>query len=68
MQAALNQMGIRTEMSRGNDGSVEPCVDQRAALANTLAQAMRDSLTGAGMQPSTYMGSNGLYGAQTWPA
>ena len=102
VQAALNQMGVRTEMSRGNDSSVGPCVDQRAALANTmhpdavvsihadggppsgrgfhvnyssppvndvqsgpaiqLAQTMRDSLAGAGMQPSTYMGSNGLYG------
>ena len=102
VQAALNQMGVRTEMSRGNDSSVGPCVDQRAALANSmhpdavvsihadggppsgrgfhvnyssppvndvqsgpaiqLAQTMRDSLAGAGMQPSTYMGSNGLYG------
>jgi N-acetylmuramoyl-L-alanine amidase len=102
VQAALNQMGVRTEMSRGNDSSVGPCVDQRAALANAmhpdavvsihadggpasgrgfhvnyssppvndvqsgpavqLAQTMRDSLAGAGMQPSTYMGSNGLNG------
>ena len=102
VQTALNQMGVRTEMSRGNDSSVGPCVDQRAALANSmhpdavvsihadggppsgrgfhvnyssppvndvqsgpaiqLAQTMRDSLAGAGMQPSTYMGSNGLYG------
>jgi len=102
VQAALNQMGVRTEMSRGNDGSVGPCVDLRAALANAmhpdavvsihadggppsgrgfhvnyssppvndvqsgaavqLAQTMRDSLAGAGMQPSTYLGSNGLYG------
>ncbi|OBK33055.1 N-acetylmuramoyl-L-alanine amidase [Mycobacterium sp. 1245111.1] len=102
VQAALNQTGVRTEMSRGNDSSVGPCVDQRAALANAmhrdvvvsihadggpttgrgfhvnysspplnevqsgpavqLAQTMRDTLAGAGMQPSTYMGSNGLYG------
>jgi N-acetylmuramoyl-L-alanine amidase len=102
VQAALNQMGVRTEMSRGNDSSVGPCVDQRAALANAmhpdavvsihadggpasgrgfndnyssppvndvqsgaaiqLAQTMRDSLAAAGMQPSTYLGSNGLYG------
>jgi N-acetylmuramoyl-L-alanine amidase len=102
VQAALNQMGVRTQMSRGNDSSVGPCVDQRAALANAmhpdaevsihadggppsgrgfhvnysspplneaqsgsalqLAQTMRDSLAGAGMQPSTYMGSNGLSG------
>lgn len=102
VQAALNEMGVRTQLSRDNDSSVGPCVDQRAALANAmhpdaevsihadggpssgrgfhvnysspplieaqsgpavqLAQTMRDSLGGAGMQPSTYMGSNGLYG------
>jgi N-acetylmuramoyl-L-alanine amidase len=102
VQAALNQMGVRTEMSRGNDHSVGPCVDQRAAMANAmhpdaevsihadggppsgrgfhvnfsspplnaaqsgpamqLAQTMRDSLADAGMQPSTYIGSNGMYG------
>jgi N-acetylmuramoyl-L-alanine amidase len=102
VQAALNQMGVRTELSRGNDNSVGPCVDQRAAQANAmhpdaevsihadggptsghgfhvnysspplndaqsgpaiqLAQTMRESLAAAGMQPSTYVGSNGLYG------
>jgi N-acetylmuramoyl-L-alanine amidase len=99
---ALNQMGARTELSRDDDNSVGPCVDQRAAQANAmhpdaivsihadggppsgrgfhvnysspplndaqggpsvqLAQTMRDSLTAAGLQPSTYIGSNGLYG------
>jgi N-acetylmuramoyl-L-alanine amidase len=102
VQAALDQMGARTELSRGNDNSVGPCVDQRAAQANAmhpdaevsihadggptsgrgfhvnysspplndaqsgpavqLAQTMRESLAAAGMQPSTYVGSNGLYG------
>lgn len=102
LQAELSQMGVRTQMSRDNDGSVGPCVDQRAALANAmhpdavvsihadggppsgrgfhvnyssppvddvqagpavrLAQSMRDALAAAGMQPSTYIGSNGLYG------
>ena len=102
LQAALNQLGVRTQMSRDNDGSVGPCVDQRAALANAmhpdavvsihadggppsgrgfhvnyssppvndvqagpavrLAQTMRDALAASGMQPSTYIGSNGLYG------
>ncbi len=102
VQAALNQMGVRTQMSRDNDSSVGPCVDQRAALANAvhrdavvsihadggppsgrgfhvnysspplndaqsgpamqLAHTMRDALAGTGMQPSTYVGSNGLYG------
>jgi N-acetylmuramoyl-L-alanine amidase len=99
---ALNQMGAGTQMSRDDDNSVGPCVDQRAALANAmhpdaivsihadggpasgrgfhvnysspplndaqagpavqLAHTMRDSLVAAGLQPSTYVGSNGLYG------
>lgn len=99
---ALNQLGARTQMSRDDDSSVGPCVDQRAALANAmhpdaivsihadagpasgrgfhvnysspplndaqagpavqLAQTMRDSLVAAGLQPSTYIGSGGLYG------
>jgi len=99
---ALNQMGARTQLSRGDDNSVGPCVDQRAALANAmhpdaivsihadggpptghgfhvnyssppvnaaqggpavqLAHVMRDSLVAAGLQPSSYIGSEGLYG------
>lgn len=99
---ALNQMGARTQLSRDDDNSVGPCVDQRAALANAmhpdaivsihadggpatgrgfhvnysspplndaqggpavqLAHAMRDSLLASGLQPSTYIGSDGLYG------
>lgn len=99
---ALSQLGARVEMSRGDDNSVGPCVDQRAALANAmhpdaivsihadggpasgrgfhvnysspplndaqagpavqLASTMRDSLVAGGLQPSTYVGSNGLYG------
>jgi N-acetylmuramoyl-L-alanine amidase len=33
---ALNPMGVRTEMSRDNDGSIGACVDERAALANAM--------------------------------
>ena len=95
-------MGVRTQLSRGNDSSVGPCVDQRAAAANAmhpdaivsihadggppsgrgfhvnysspplndvqsgpalqLAHAIRDALVAAGYQPSTYVGSDGLYG------
>ena len=102
VRAALEQMGVHTEMSRADDTSVAPCVDQRAAAANQmhpdadvsihadggpgsghgfhvnysapplnaaqsgpamqLAATMRDSLIAAGMQPSTYIGSNGMYG------
>ena len=99
---ALNQMGARTQLSRNDDNSVGPCVDQRAALANAmqpdaivsihadsgptsgrgfhvmysspplneaqagpamqLAHTMHDSLIASGLQPSTYIGSGGLYG------
>jgi len=99
---ALNQMGVRTQLSRDNDNSAGPCVDQRAALANAmrpdaivsihadggpssgrgfhvnysspplnaaqagpamqLAHTMRDALVASGYQPSTYVGSDGLYG------
>ena len=33
---ALNQMGVRTQLSRDSDSGVGPCVDQRAALANAM--------------------------------
>ncbi len=32
----LTQLGVRTAMSRGNDDQVGPCVDERAAMANSL--------------------------------
>jgi N-acetylmuramoyl-L-alanine amidase len=102
VRAALEQMGVTVEMSRPDDASVGPCVDQRAAAANrmhpdadvsihadggpasghgfhvnysapplngaqsgpaiVLATAMRDSMAADGMQPSTYIGADGLYG------
>jgi N-acetylmuramoyl-L-alanine amidase len=37
IRAALNQLGVRTAMSRGNDNALGPCVDQRAAMANALS-------------------------------
>ena len=36
IRPALNQLGVRTAMSRGNDDQVGPCVDERAAMANAL--------------------------------
>ena len=33
----LTQLGVRTAMSRGNDNQVAACVDERAAMANSLA-------------------------------
>jgi len=102
IRAALDQLGVRTAMSRGNDNALGPCVDERAAMANALnpdaivsihadggppgghgfhvnysnpplndaqsgpavqlATMMRDQLVAAGLTPSTYIGSNGLYG------
>jgi N-acetylmuramoyl-L-alanine amidase len=32
----LTALGVRTAMSRGNDTTVAPCVDERAAMANAL--------------------------------
>ena len=99
---ALNQMGVRTQLSRDNDSGSAPCNDQRSAAANAmrpdaivsihadgappsgrgfhvnysspplndaqsgpaiqLADIMRDSLVASSLQPSTYIGANGLYG------
>ncbi|MEZ0350704.1 Rv3717 family N-acetylmuramoyl-L-alanine amidase [Mycobacterium sp. pR1184] len=99
---SLRQQGVTTALSRDNDNSVGPCVDQRAAQANAmhpnaivsihadgapasgsgfhvnysapplndvqagpavqLAHTMRDALVQAGFHPSTYVGSDGLYG------
>ena len=36
IRAELDQLGVRTAMSRGNDEQVGPCVDERAAMANAL--------------------------------
>ncbi|MEB3070560.1 Rv3717 family N-acetylmuramoyl-L-alanine amidase [[Mycobacterium] vasticus] len=36
IRAALNSAGVRTAMSRGDDNGPGPCVDARAAMANTL--------------------------------
>ena len=102
INGSLNQMGVRTQLSRDNDNSAGPCVDRRAAEANAmhrdaivsihadggppsgrgfhvnysspplndaqsgpaiqLAHAMRDALAQGGFHPSTYIGSDGLYG------
>jgi N-acetylmuramoyl-L-alanine amidase len=36
VRSMLNQLGVRTAMSRGNDNALGPCVDERAAMANAL--------------------------------
>lgn len=102
IQQDLTAQGVGVELSRPDDASAGPCVDQRAAAANAmhpdaivsvhadggpagghgfhvnysapplndaqagpsiqLAETMRDTLVASSMQPSTYIGSNGLYG------
>jgi N-acetylmuramoyl-L-alanine amidase len=39
-----------------------PLNDAQSGLAVQLATMMRDQLVASGLTPSTYMGSNGLYG------
>lgn len=36
IRQALNSAGVRTAMSRGDDNGPAPCVDERAAMANSL--------------------------------
>src|SRR5271157_376731 len=36
ISGSLNQLGVRTQLSRDNDSSAGPCVDQRAAAANAM--------------------------------
>lgn len=36
LRAALNALGVRTALSRGNDNALGPCVDERANMANAL--------------------------------
>lgn len=36
IRSMLNQLGVRTAMSRGNDDALGPCVDERAKRANEL--------------------------------
>ncbi|MGA7050604.1 MAG: Rv3717 family N-acetylmuramoyl-L-alanine amidase [Mycobacterium sp.] len=36
ISGSLDEMGVRTQLSRDSDSSVGPCVDQRAALANAM--------------------------------
>ena len=41
IRAVLNALGVRTAMSRGDDTGLGPCVDERAAMANSIP-AQRD--------------------------
>ncbi|MDP7706368.1 MULTISPECIES: Rv3717 family N-acetylmuramoyl-L-alanine amidase [unclassified Mycobacterium] len=48
LRAALNALGVRTAMSRGNDNALGPCVDERANMANALHPNAIVSLHGDG--------------------
>ncbi len=52
ISASLNQMGVTTRLSRDDDSSVGPCVDQRAALANAMHPDAIVSIHADGGPPS----------------
>jgi N-acetylmuramoyl-L-alanine amidase len=52
IQSALDQLGVRTAMSRGNDNALGPCVDERAAMANALNPDAIVSIHADGGPPS----------------
>lgn len=60
IRQALTALGVRTAMSRGDDTSVGPCVDERAAMANSLRPDAVISIHGDG-GPSNGRGFHVLY-------
>ena len=52
IRSLLNQLGVRTAMSRGNDDGLGPCVDERAATANGLHPDAIVSIDADGGPPS----------------
>jgi N-acetylmuramoyl-L-alanine amidase len=52
VRAALNALGVRTAMSRGNDSALGPCVDARAEMANSLRPNAILSIHADGGPPS----------------
>ncbi|KAA8959251.1 MAG: N-acetylmuramoyl-L-alanine amidase [Mycobacterium sp.] len=52
VRAALNALGARTALSRGNDTALGPCVDQRAEMANALRPNAIVSLHADGGPPT----------------
>ncbi|SUA31684.1 Serine/threonine-protein kinase pknF [Mycolicibacterium fortuitum] len=51
-RALLNQKGVRTAMTRGNDNKMGPCVDERAAIANNLPMPRTPSSPSAPTTPT----------------
>jgi N-acetylmuramoyl-L-alanine amidase len=52
IRSLLDQLGVRTAMSRGNDDALGPCVDERAAMANALHPGALVSIHADGGPPS----------------
>jgi N-acetylmuramoyl-L-alanine amidase len=48
----LNNLGVRTAMSRGNDNALGPCVDERAQMANALQPNATVSIHADGGPPT----------------
>jgi N-acetylmuramoyl-L-alanine amidase len=69
----LSQSGVRTQISRDNDTSLGPCIDQRAAAANAMRPDAIVSIHADGGPPSgqgfhVNYSSPPLNDAQTGPA
>jgi serine/threonine protein kinase len=62
VRAALNALGARTAMSRGDDSTVGPCIDQRAAMGNALHPSAMVSI-GADIGPPDDQGFYVVYSA-----
>ncbi|MDT5119288.1 MAG: N-acetylmuramoyl-L-alanine amidase [Mycobacterium sp.] len=52
VRAALNALGVRTALSRGNDTGLGPCIDDRANVANSLRPNAILSIHADGGPPS----------------
>ena len=52
IRQALNNLGVRTAMSRGNDNALGPCVDERAQMANALQPNATVSIHADGGPPN----------------
>ena len=60
IRQALTGLGVRTAMSRGDDTSLGPCIDERAALANSIQPNAIVSIHADG-GPATGRGFHVLY-------
>lgn len=64
VRAGLTALGVRSAMSRGDNASPGPCVDQRAEMANALAPAAIISIHADGGPPA----GNGFHVNYSSPA